>query len=97
MLTGNANLKYDAGAVLIYTNSNSPPSTTVWWVLASMYNYMYVAYLRQRLKGQACAMLWFIAKWYAFRLESTGRQEQKRARVDNEMRDQAGRRAEVEE
>jgi len=22
-------------AVLIYTNSNSPPSTTVWWVLAS--------------------------------------------------------------
>jgi len=34
MLTGNANLKYDGGK-LIYTNSNSPPSTTVWWVLAS--------------------------------------------------------------
>jgi len=24
-------------AVLIYTNSNSPPSATVWWVRASQY------------------------------------------------------------
>jgi len=35
MLTGYANLKYDTWWELIYTNSNSPPSATVWWVLAS--------------------------------------------------------------